>query len=102
MSASAQHVCSAHREDDKAVWRDVAANACCCSRLCTTLIGPMLMLAASSSEAQWCVRYSVVAIYNKIFFFRARCGYIDTVVTAIGRGRESMLCCARFTAALAR
>jgi hypothetical protein len=30
---------------------------------------------------------------------RTRCDYIDSVVTAIGRGRKCMLCCARFTAA---
>jgi hypothetical protein len=65
VSVSAQHVCSADRKDNEAAWHDIAANACCCSRLCTTLIGPMLVLAASS-EAQWCVRYSVV-IPNSLF-----------------------------------
>jgi hypothetical protein len=51
VSASAQHVCSAHSEDNEAVWHDIAANASCCSRLCTTLIGPMLVLAASSRSS---------------------------------------------------
>ena len=53
ISANAQHVRLAHREDNEAVWRDIVANACCCSRLRPTLIGPMLVLAANS-EAQWC------------------------------------------------